>query len=472
MADVLRIPLVGPFLRWRHARASLQVATLAVAAVIVVDGLFGPDLAPKNLATVLTWIHSRGLLIVGILGLANVFCAACPFVLTRDLGRRLHRPTRRFPPWLRGKWLGLALLGLVFLAYEAFDLWATPRGTALLLLCYFATILGVDLVFQGASFCKHVCPIGQWNFVASTLSPLEVKVREAATCATCRTHDCIRGRREPAPARAVTQRGCELGLFLPGKVGNLDCTFCLDCVHACPHDNVAIATRLPAEELSVAGRRSGLRRIETRADYAALAAVFTFAALLNAFAMTGPSYAVEAALARATGVHAELPILIALFAVGLAGLPLVATYAAAAATRAATRTPLSLRALAVRYAWCLVPLGAGVWLAHYSFHFLTGLLTVVPVTQSAVADVTGRALLGTPLWTWVGLKPGSVFPVEIGSVVLGAFGSLAVAWQISQRDHGERAGAAAAPWFALVVLVATAALAILSQPMEMRGTFL
>ena len=46
-----------------------------------------------------------------------------------------------------------------------------------------------------------------------------------------------------------------LGLFLPAKVGNLDCTLCLDCVQACPHDNVALASRLPGLELADARRR-------------------------------------------------------------------------------------------------------------------------------------------------------------------------------------------------------------------------
>ncbi len=36
----------------------------------------------------------------------------------------------------------------------------------------------VDSVFKGASFCKYVCPIGQFHFVHALVSPLEVKVRE------------------------------------------------------------------------------------------------------------------------------------------------------------------------------------------------------------------------------------------------------------------------------------------------------
>jgi hypothetical protein len=56
----------------------------------------------------------------------------------------------------------------------------------------------------------------------------------------------------------------ELALFQPSKVGNLDCIFCLDCVHACPHDNVGIMTRLPGEELMSDPSRSGIGHLSRR----------------------------------------------------------------------------------------------------------------------------------------------------------------------------------------------------------------
>ena len=132
--DVLRWPVVGRFLRWRHARTSLQLGLLAAAVVVVLHGFLGPDIAPGNLATVLTWVHYRGLLVVALLAAGNFFCAGCPFVLVRDWGRRLHAPARLWPKRLRGKWLALVLFAGVLFAYELFDLWALPRATAYLVL--------------------------------------------------------------------------------------------------------------------------------------------------------------------------------------------------------------------------------------------------------------------------------------------------------------------------------------------------
>jgi polyferredoxin len=472
MSDILRWPLFGRALRWRHARTSAQVILLLVAAVIVLHGLLGPQLAPRNLATVATWVHYRGLLVIALLAAGNFFCMGCPFVRVRDWGRRLHAPVRRWPRLLRTKWIGIALFAGVLFCYELFDLWALPRATAWLVLGYFGAALLVDTVFSGATFCKHLCPIGQFNFVASTISPLELRVREPETRRTCGTFDCIKGRmgRKGQQAKAVVQRGCELGLFLPSKVGNLDCTFCLDCVQACPHDNIALATRLPGLELLETRRRSGIGRLAQRPDLAALAVLFTFGGLLNAFAMATPAHHVLSWLSGVTGGASEGVALAVLFAAGLVAAPLVLLGAAAGLTRLVARDQAgSIVGTAVRYAYVLVPFGFGVWLAHYGFHFLTGALTIVPVTQSAAQDLLGWAALGDPLWRWTGLRPGAVLPIEIGFILLGAAGSLALAYGVSEREYAARPGAATAPWAAVVVTLAALAVWTLAQPMEMRG---
>jgi hypothetical protein len=52
---------------------------------------------------------------------------------------------------------------------------------------------------------------------------------------------------------------------------------------------------------------------------------------------------------------------------------------------------------------------------------------------------------------------------------MGASGSLALAYLISERDHAERPLAAAIPWAVVTVAVAAAALWITAQPMDMRA---
>jgi hypothetical protein len=462
--DVLGWPVVGTLLRWRHARTSVQLVGLLIAAIVVAHGLFGSQIAPNNLATVVTWVHYRGLLVIALLAAGNLFCTGCPFVLVRDAGRRIHQPAIRWPHRLRTKWIGILLLVAVLFTYELFDLWALPRSTALLVLAYFGAALSVDLIFTGATFCKYLCPIGQFNFVASTVSPLELQVRHAETCRTCRTFDCIKGRPE------THQRGCELGLFLPAKVGNLDCTFCLDCVQACPHDNVALAVRVPGAELLDLRRRSGIGRLAERRDIAALAVLFAFGGLLNASAMTAPVFDLERRVGRVMGITSEAPVLAALFILGLVAAPFVFVAGAASVTRRLTRpSSSSVGQIAVRYAYTLIPFGFGVWIAHYGFHLLTGALTIVPVAQRAVIDAIDRAVLGVPLWRWTGMQPSAVFPIQLGFILLGTIGSLALSYLVSERDYPDRPVAAAVPWAVVALVLAAAAVWILSQPMEMRG---
>ncbi len=472
--DLLRAPLVGRFLRWRRSRLLLQAAVFLLAMVMIAHAFFGPDLAPKNLAALLTWVHFRGLIVLVLLLAGNFFCMACPFTLPRELARKWISPRWNWPRKLRNKGPAIVLFVGVLFLYEWLDLWGDPWATGLLIAGYFAGAFAIDAAFKRASFCKFVCPVGQFNFLGSTLSPLEVAVRSPAVCADCRTKDCISGTRETGsdgPPR-VTQRGCEMDLYQPRKVGNLDCTFCMDCVYACPHDNVGILARIPADELTAVGSRSSIGRLEKRTDWTILSIVFVFGALLNAFAMVSPVYAFQQWIAGFTGLKVEWPILALIFGLMLVIEPLILLGGAAWASRMLTSTRESLWAVINRFAKSLVPLGFGIWLAHYGFHFFTGALTVIPVTQNAVRLATGRALLGEPLWQLGGLPEAVVYPMELGFLGLGLIGSLLIGWSIA-RDFapGARPMRAFAPWAVVSLLLFGAACWVLSQPMDMRGTF-
>jgi hypothetical protein len=254
------------------------------------------------------------------------------------------------------------------------------------------------------------------------------------------------------------------------KVGNMDCTLCLDCVHACPYDNIALAPRVPGAELADSRRRSGIGRFSRRWDIAALVVIFAFASLMNAFGMVAPARGVEAWLANALSVASEAPVLGALFLGALVVAPFVLLGSAAALSKLlAGDGQRSIPQIAVNYAYALAPFGFGMWLAHYGFHLLTGAFTIVPITQRAAADLFGWTAFGEPLWRMTGMRPGSVFPIQVGFILLGTMGSLAAAFQVAERDHPARAGRSVVPWAVVIVCLAATGLWILSQPMDMRG---
>jgi cytochrome c oxidase assembly factor CtaG len=464
--DLLDAPLVGGFLKRRAARPLMQGIMLALAALVIFDGLRGPNQGPANLAGVAPWIHWRGLVVLGLLVAGNFFCMACPFTLPRKLAARWLPAGRSWPRWLQNKWLAVAILVLFLWSYEAFALWDSPWLTAWIALAYFAAAFAVDGFFRGAAFCKYVCPIGQFNFVQSLISPLEVRVRDPQVCADCQTKECIRG--------SAAAAGCGMNLFQPRKRGNLDCTFCLDCVHACPHENVGILAALgdggPAR---VTAFRSGLGRIGRRGDVAVLVLVLVFGAFANAAGMIAPVVAWQDALAARLGDPPLLLIVSVFYLAALVAAPIALVGTTALVGRRWGRLPGSSWRVATRYAYALVPIGFGMWLAHHGFHLFTSWGTIVPVVQRMSLDF-GLAALGDPEWQracCAGVAPWIV-KFELAALGCGLLASLGTAYRIagSEVNDGARRLAAFAPWGLIVVLLFAAGVWIVLEPMQMRGT--
>jgi cytochrome c oxidase assembly factor CtaG len=460
--DLLSTPLIGNLLRSRYFRRTAQTIMLILALLIVADGLFGHQMSGMNLAGVLPWTHWRGLSIITLLIAGNFFCMTCPFMLTRDLGRRFLPAGWRYPQWLRSKWLAVALLAIYLWAYEAFSLWDSPWLTAWIIIGYFASSFIIDGLFQGANFCKYVCPIGQFNFVQSLVSPLEVKARNLEICQTCTTHDCLRGNNG--------QRGCELQLFLPAKVGNLDCTFCLDCQRACPHQNVGILSVIPASTLFADRRRSSIGRLSQRTDVAALMLLLVFGAFVNAAGMTRPVNTWEQALQNRFGFASSLPVLTALFLFVLIIIPAALAGVCGLLSRVCSQE--GWKKLTCSFVAALVPLGFSMWLAHLLYHLLTAGSAIVPVMQRAAIDM-GIGFLGAPDWSAMSmLVPMEwITSLQILLLNMGLLLTLYVGWRTALRmATGLRnTFALLLPWAGLAVALYLAGLWILFQPMQMRG---
>ncbi|MCX6973987.1 MAG: cytochrome c oxidase assembly protein [Verrucomicrobia bacterium] len=460
--DLFDVPLIGRLLRWRYFRVSMQVLLFALAIVIVADGFFGPQVAAMNLAGVLPWTHWRGFTVIALLVVGNFFCMACPFTFARNLVRRIFPPSRHWPVALRSKWIAVVLLVLFFWAYESFDLWNTPYWTASLILFYFLAASVVDGIFRGASFCKYVCPIGQFHFVSSLVSPLEVRYKNADVCSSCRTHDCLKGNE--------TQPGCELHLFQPSKSGNMDCTFCLDCVKACPSDNIGLLAVSPGSDILLQRPRSSVGEYTRRPDLAALVLVFTFAAFVNAAGMVLPVLKwVEKGhgfLGFSTGGILDGSLFI--FAVFL--LPTALAVACGWIGAKLSRIAVPWLHISCGFSFALVPLGFSMWVAHFLYHFFTGFLTPWPVLQRfskdwGVSDSSPLWNIPVPTFAWF---PG----FQVLLLNAGCLFTLWLLWKKSNAQSSSRPWMLFLPWATLALALYLFGIWIVLQPMEMRGTLL
>jgi cytochrome c oxidase assembly factor CtaG/polyferredoxin len=463
--DLLANPQLRRLLASRWFRRSIQLVMFVTAILIVIDGLFGPQLTSMNAAGVLPWTHWRGFTVLALLVAGNFFCFACPFTFVRDLGRKILPARWNWPRQLRSKWLAGGLVLVYLWSYEAFSLWNSPWLTAWIIIGYFVAALVIDGFFRGASFCKYVCPIGQFHFVQSLVSPLEVKVRDQEICHSCKTFDCIRGNAE--------HRGCELRLFQPKKESNLDCTFCLDCVRACPHDNVGIIATAPAKSLWIDRARSSIGRFGRRPDLAVLTGILVFGAFANAAGMALPVENFLNFERLDLGLPGRAFELAIFFGLTICIIPALLIAACAWISRRLGSLSTSQLEIANRFVMTLAPLGASVWLAHLTFHLLVGSHTFIPVFQRLLTDVH-LSFLGSPIWNIRSWAFPELLDWEFLAIDLGFLVTLYSMWRVA-GDVGKsspRVFPIFLPWGLLAVALFAVAIWIIFQPMEMRGTFL
>lgn len=458
--DLLRVPFLGALLRARYGRQSLQAVSLLAMVVVIVHGFVGHPMAAMNLAGVMPWNILRALGVLALIFLGNLFCMACPFTLPRELGRRLGWARLRWPRWLRVKWIGVGLMLVFFFSYERFALWNSPVQTSWLLIAYVGAAFLVDTLFKGASFCKYVCPIGQFNFVGALISPTSLRVRSQANCSTCATRDCIRGN--------THQRGCELELYLPEKRSNADCTLCMDCVKACPHDNIGILPRSVTQDVLAIETTSSLGRLTRRTDLAAAALVLVFAAFANAAAMVAPGAAMFTSAGRrlpwlTTNAGSFAAVLVVALLAGLI------VWLASLGLRAFDSTG-SLREAFGSSALALVPLGMGMWCAHLLFHLMTELPALMPLVQQTASDF-GLHAFGTPHWGAMGATPAGNGLLQMQLLFLdsGLLLSLYLSWRMAAATRVIRIVLASAPVILLTIALYAFGFWLLLQPMQMRG---
>jgi hypothetical protein len=253
----------------------------------------------------------------------------------------------------------------------------------------------------------------------------------------------------------------------------MDCTFCLDCVHACPHENVGILARAPASELWHDEPRSGVGRFGKRPDLAILVVILVFGAFANAAGMVGPVVVFRDRMDRFLGQASPFLTTSLFYVFALLLLPPLAVGTAAVVSRRWGRLAASWVDVATRSSYALVPLGFAMWLSHYSFHFVTSYDTVVPTSVRFMCDLGSNAL-GQPHWVAGCCRPvlDGLLHLEIVFLDLGMLLSLYTGYRIAmgQASRWSLGLRAFAPWAFLIGILFAAGIWLIFQPMQMRGT--
>jgi polyferredoxin len=423
----------------------LVLPTTAAVAVVLISAAVGIDHPSFNFGTVVTWVVWWGALLLSFLVFGRAWCLVCPIGAIGEWLQRLSLWWRSpvtagldlgWPRRLRG--LGPATALFVAFVYldNGYGLSNSPRMTAGLIVVLVLLAAWADLLFERRAFCRYLCPITALIGLNALVSMFELRRRDPGECgAACPTKDCYRGN--------DARWGCPMGEFPGGGMdSNLHCILCMECVKSCPHDNITLRFRPPGRDLWL------MRR--PRADGALAAAVVVGLATLVPLLTVAFLPDVRRLFARAlpAGTPPNDPPRLAAVAL-LLGLGLGASVAlvwgAAALARLAAGEPaVTTRALWVRSAHALLPIGLARLFADLLDHALR--------TWGALGDVTRALLLDFPLNR---VAPGRVtaahllgpletYAVQVVVLLAGLCLSTYALRRVSQSLFADRAAARAA----------------------------
>ena len=258
---VVTPPLIGSgwlinALRTGSLAALLWLIVVAWNRWGIADADVPDPLMYTNLGNLLFWVLWMMGLVLLTAGLGRVWCGVCPLGAVNEWVSRwgLARP---FPRPLRNSYPAALLLLATLLLIGLFRIHHYPGATAYYLLTWLAAAIVLGVVFKGRSLCAHLCPIGGMLNLYSRVSPLELTVKSPDRCSTCEGKECVRGafvRWRAALGRLESivrsrRHPCPVNLSVWEMKGSGRCLLCLNCLRACPYDNVGLAGRLPLSSL-------------------------------------------------------------------------------------------------------------------------------------------------------------------------------------------------------------------------------
>ncbi len=272
--NLARQAWLRPLLISRWPQFLARALALAGFAFAILAGLFGSPVGSHNFAIVFVWIAWWSVFKLAFIPLGGrSWCSVCPIPMPGDWlqqggilqkGRRLGL-NLRWPKRLKGYWLqtGAFLLIGLFSALTLTD----PRLTAWVFIGLFGLAIGLSLVFERRAFCSYLCPIGGFSGIYAQAAPLEVRVIDRSVCAQHSQKTCY--------------QACPWGLYPVALRDSAACGLCMECLRACPEDNLALNLRPFGADIA-------RPRTTQRLDEAFLALTMLGSALSFAAVFSGP----------------------------------------------------------------------------------------------------------------------------------------------------------------------------------------
>lgn len=414
--NLYRIPWLRPVIESRWPQFLVRALALAGFVFAITAGLFGSVVGSHNFAIIFVWIAwwSAFKLVFIPLG-GRSWCSICPIPMPGDWlqqggilrkGRGLGL-NLRWPKQLKGSWLqsGAFLLIGLFSALTLTD----PRVTGWVFLALFGLAIGLSLVFENRAFCSHICPIGGFSGIYAQAAPVELRVLDTKICAEHGDKSCY--------------HACPWGLYPVALRDSSACGLCMECLRACPYDNLALSLRPFSADL-------GQTRPANRLDEAFLALVMLGSALAFAAVFVGPWGWLKMA-AFEIGSWGWWGYAAGFLTLNLFILPILFGLAVWIG-RQAGKVRLPLKREISNQSQALLPLGLMAWIAFTVSFALPKLGYILGVLNDPFG--WGWKLLGSGYTFWQPDVTGVSVLVQVALLLAGLFWSVRITRQLSEPD--------------------------------------
>ena len=425
--NLYRIPWLRPMIESRWPQFLLRLLALAGFVFAISAGLFGSAVGSHNFAIIFVWIawwSAFKLVFIPFGG--RSWCSICPIPLPGDWlqqsgilskGRGLGL-NLRWPKRLKGSWLQSSAFLLIGL-FSALTL-TDPRVTGWVFVALFGLAIGLSLVFEKRAFCSYICPIGGFSGIYAQTAPVELRVIDTEICAKHGDKSCY--------------HACPWGLYPVVFRDSAACGLCMECLRACPKDNLALNLRPFGTDIGKPRTTNRLYSVRSL-DAAFLALVMLGSALAFAAVFVGPWGWLKSA-AFAIGSLRWMGYAAGFLGLNLLVLPGLFALAVRTGQKYTNKKPSLQREIA-NQSQALLPLGLMAWIAFTVSFALPKLGYVVGVVNDPLG--WGWNLLGAGYTPWSPDVSGFSPVLQVILLLIGLFWSTNVARRLADSDF-RRAG--------------------------------
>jgi polyferredoxin len=416
--ELTRFPFFKALLKNRWLQLLVFLLMLAGFLFAILSGFAGTPVGSSNFGIVFVWIAWWAILIlVAVPFFGRAWCAICPIPMPGEWLQRgaILEPPRKKPHWFNLRWpnklRNIWLQNLTFTLVALFSsvILTTPRVTAIVLAAMLFLAIGMSIIFERRTFCRYICPVGGFIGLYAQAAPLELRVKDKKTCATCMDKPCYNG--------SNAGYACPWDVFPGGLTKNTYCGLCMECLRTCPYDNISVNARPFSADLAKPSKRM---------DEAFKAFIMLGAAMIYAGVLLGPWGALKSA-AYSVGTMAWFGYAVA-FLVFIFGLLPALLWWAVKLGHKHSKNNVPTRHSFSAFATALVPLGLMFWVA-FSLSFV---LTNAAYILSSLSDPLGWGwnLFGTAGITWQPYLTAILLPTQTLILVGGFLWSARIAQKV------------------------------------------